>query len=131
MSFELQSVVYTALILMAVLMFQGGLVPRLQGFKWGLSSRDEPKEYSALQHRVSRTVANHLEGMAIYVPLILVAHLADVSTSLTTLGATLFVVGRALFAGFYIFGVPVARSGAWAISIAGIVLILIEVIKVF
>lgn len=131
MSFELQSVVYIALLLMGLLMFQGALVPRLQGFKWGLGSRDEPKDQSALQHRAARTVGNHLEGMAIFVPLILVAHLADVSTSLTTLGATLFIVGRVLFAGFYIFGVPVARSGAWGVSIIGIILILIELFKAF
>lgn len=131
MSFELQSVVYVVVLLFALLVFQGGLVPVTQGFKWGLGSRDEPQTPSAMQGRAARTVANQLEGMALYVPLILVAHLAGVSTQLTVSGAGLFLGGRIAFALCYLLGVPVLRSVAWAASIVGIVLILIELVKVF
>ncbi len=131
MSFELQSVVYVVMLLFALLVFQGGLVPLTHGFKWGLGSRDEPQLPSAMQGRAARTIANQLEGMAIYVPLLLVAHLAGVSTQLTVLGAGLFLGGRVAFALCYLLGVPVLRSLSWGVSVIGIVLILIELFKAF
>lgn len=131
MSFELQSVVYVVMLLFAVLVFQGSLVPRIHGFKWGLGSRDEAQAQSAMQGRAARTVANQLEGMAMYVPLILVAHVMGISTSLTVLGASLFLGGRIVFALCYLLGVPVLRSVAWGASVIGIVLILIELVRAF
>ena len=60
MGFELQAVVWTTVILTALIGFQGGLVPVNQGFVWGLGNRDEAREKTALQTRTARTVANHI-----------------------------------------------------------------------
>ena len=126
MSFELQATVWTSLILFALLLFQGALVPVVQGFGWGLGSRDAPRDATVLQGRAARTVANQMEGMMLFVPLVLVAHLAGISTGLTVWGAALYLGGRVLFAPLYLFGVPVLRSAAWGVSVTGIVLIAYE-----
>ena len=62
MGFELQAVVWTTVIIAALIGFQGGLVPIYQGFAWGLGNRDEAREKTDLQLRTARTVANHFEG---------------------------------------------------------------------
>ncbi len=131
MSFELQTAVWTTVILFVLLMFQGGLVPVVQGLKWGLGSRDGAHEKSALQGRVARTAANHIESMLLFLPLIMVAHLADVSTTLTVWGAGLYLAGRLAFAPFYLFGIPVLRSAAWTVAITGIALVGYEVFRAF
>lgn len=78
---------------------------------------------------MNRIVANHLEDMALFAPLVLVADLADISTPLTQLGAGLFVVGRAAFSVIYALGVPVLRSVAWGVGVAGLLLIATEIAR--
>lgn len=128
MAFELQAVGATTLILFLLLMYQGALVPIYQGFAWGLGSRDAPKDKTALQNRAARTVANHIEGMMLFVPLVLIVELADLSSSLTILGAWLYIIGRLAFAPFYLLGVPYLRSLVWGVAVGGIMLIGYEVL---
>ena len=123
MAFELQMVGVTTLILFILLNYQGALVPIYQGFSWGLGSRDEPKDKTALQNRTARTVANHIEGMMLFVPLVLIVELADLSSGLTVLGAGLYAAGRAAFAPLYLLGVAYLRSLAWGVSLLGIMLV--------
>ena len=129
MTFELVSLMGAVAILFLLLMFQGALVPLAQGFGWGLGSRDSEREATILQGRARRTIANHLEGLAMFAPVVIVAHLADVSTTLTVWGAGIFLIGRAAFAALYIAGVPVLRSLAWGVSITGLIMTAIPVIS--
>ena len=123
MAFELQIVAATTLILFLVIGVQGSLVPLTQGFGWGLGSRDEDVSKSVLQGRASRTVANQIEGMAIFIPLALIVVISDLSSDLTVLGATLYIAGRAAFAPLYLLGVPYLRTLAWTVSVIGILMI--------
>ena len=129
MAFELQTIVWTSIILLVLLAFQGLLIPLNQGVGWGLGSRDSKQEFSAIQGRAARTVANHIEGMLVFVPLILVVHIVELSSSLTLWGAALYLAGRIAFAFLYLGGVPVARSLAWAVSLTGIMLVGYEVVR--
>lgn len=123
MAFELQMVAAATFILFVLLMGQGALVPINQGLGWGLGSRDEAKERTGLQARYSRTIANHIEGMSLFVPLALVVVLADLSSTLTVWGAGIYLVGRLAFAPLYLLGVPYLRSLAWGVSITGVLMI--------
>ena len=129
MGFELQAVVWTTVILVTLIGFQGGLVPVNQGLAWGLGNRDEAREKTALQTRTARTVANHIEGMSVFVPLARVVAISDLSSTLTIWGAGLYLVGRVLFAPLYLVGVPYLRSLAWGVSLLGILLIGFEVVR--
>ena len=129
MGFELQMVLGTVLILFALLMFQGTLVPLNQGFGWGLGSRDAKQEYTDLQGRTSRTVANHVEGMLLFIPLVAIVELAGLSSALTALGAGIYLIGRVAFAPLYLMGVPYLRSLAWGVAVLGIMLVGFEVIR--
>ena len=123
MTIELQALFAAAVITLLLVFLQGGLQPAVHGFKWGLGPRDEPRDPTILQGRLSRILANHLEGMAMFVPLILIAQLGGISTPLTQLGAIVFVAGRAAFAVIYMLGIPVARSAAWGVALAGLLMI--------
>ena len=129
MGLELQAVVWTTVILAALIGFQGGLVPVFQGFAWGLGNRDEARAKTDLQSRTARTVANHIEGMMVFVPLALIVVISDLSSTLTVWGAGLYLLGRVLFAPLYLIGVPYLRSLVWGISLIGILMIGFEVVR--
>ena len=119
-----------AVILLAILLFvQGSLVPLEQGFRYGLGPRDEARPASRISDRFKRTIANHMEGLALYAPLALTAKILAISTPLTQLGAMLYLAGRVAFAVCYTLGVPVLRSVSWGISIIGILLVGYEVLQ--
>nr|WP_070958458.1 MAPEG family protein [Hyphomonas sp. Mor2] len=128
MSFELQMVVGSVAILLALLVLQGTLVPLNQGFGWGLGSRDSKQELTDMQGRAGRTVANHIEGMLLFVPLVMVVELASLSSPLTVWGAGIYLVGRLAFAPLYLFGVPYLRSLVWGGALTGILLVGFEVV---
>lgn len=120
---ELEVLLYTTILTFVLLAVQGAMTPIFHGFKWGLGSRDETKEPSVLQGRANRIVANHMEGMVLFIPLILMVHLLDLSSQTTSNGAWIFLISRALFALVYFLGIPVLRSLIWGISVAGLAMI--------
>lgn len=128
MTFELTMLFWAAVTLFVLLAVQGSLTPLTQGLSWGLGARDEPRELSVLQGRMKRVVANHIEGMAVFAVLIMVAHLAGVSTGLTQAGAAMFLGSRILFAVVYAGGLPVVRSLVWSLGAMGLILIGYEIL---
>lgn len=128
MTFELTMLVAAAVLTFFMVGFQGLLTPLNQGFGWGLGSRDEPRDVSALQGRAARTVSNQLEAMTVFVPLVVAAHLAGISTPLTVWGAGLFVAARAIYWPIYWAGIPVVRTIAWAAGGAGLIMIAIDLV---
>lgn len=129
MSIELQALFGAAAIMLTLVLVQGALIPATYGFKWGLGPRDEPREPTAILGRMKRIVANHVEAMAIFVPLILIVYFAGISTPLTQWGAILFVAARAAFAIIYAMGIPVLRSAAWGVGLTGLMMIGFELVR--
>lgn len=78
--------------------------------------------------RTKRALTNFIESMCMFAPLVLVAAATDSFSSLTALGAALFFWGRVAFAPAYWFGVPWVRTLVWFVSIAGILMILWELL---
>ena len=85
--------------------------------------------------RLKRVVANHIEGMAIFLPLVVAATLSGASTgdvdgslrwgttSTSALGAQVFAVSRLVHAVTYALGVPIVRSLAWFLGVGGLVMV--------
>ena len=129
MAFELKALLIAALILVLPILVQAVTTVLTQGIAWGLGTRDNAFDRSVLNGRATRAIANHLEAMAFFTPIVLVAYLAEVSTPFTQLGAALFAGGRLAFAVFYLLGVPVARTLVWTASTVGTFMIAWEVVN--
>ena len=65
-----------------------------------------------------------LESLAVFAIVVLVANAAGVTNERTVLGAQLFFGGRLAFALVYLAGIPWLRTAVWAVSIAGILLVM-------
>lgn len=94
--------------------------------KWNMGPRDEPKPpLTGMAARLVRAFANFRESFPLFAGAILAAYLAAKLGPLTLWGAAIYVSARAIYLPLYAFGVPVARSVAWLVSMVGIVMILV------
>ena len=73
--------------------------------------------------RAKRAHYNMLESLVVFAIVVIAAQLAGKANATTALGAALFFWGRLAYAIVYVVGVPWLRTGVWAVSLAGIVLI--------
>ena len=78
--------------------------------------------------RAKRAHANMVENLVLFAALVLAAQVAGKTNDMTALGAQLFFWARVAYAGIYLAGIVWIRTGAWAVSIAGLVLILLQLI---
>jgi uncharacterized MAPEG superfamily protein len=73
--------------------------------------------------RAERAHRNMLESLPLFIALVLIAHIAGKTDATTLLGAELFFWARLVHWLVYLAGIPWLRTGAWAVSFAGLILI--------
>lgn len=73
--------------------------------------------------RARRAHLNMLENLLVFAIVVLVAHAAGRANATTALGAALFFWARLAYAVIYVAGVPWLRTAAWAVALAGILLV--------
>ena len=66
--------------------------------------------------------------LVLFAILVLVAKATGKANDMTALGAELFFWGRLVHALIYLAGIPWLRTGAWAVSMVGLVLIFLQLI---
>ena len=120
MTFELTCLALSALLMFGQILVQavGSISSHKLGFLVG--PRDGMEDKTVLTGRARRANANLIEGLAMFTPLVRIAHVTGETSALTAAGAALFFWGRVVFAVTYYLGVPWVRTLAWAASIAGI-----------
>jgi uncharacterized MAPEG superfamily protein len=87
-----------------------------------------PPALPAWAQRAQRAHLNLLENLAPFAVLVLVAQAAGAANATTALGATIFFWARVVQAVVHIFGVPWLRTAAFAVSVAGMVMILLQIL---
>ena len=129
MSVELTMLVYSAALLLALVFIQANAGVRAQGVAAMAGPRDQLPPPKPFQARALRVVDNHREGLTIFAPIVLAAALAHVSNHWTVLGSQLFFYSRAAHAVLYLAAVPWVRPLAWAVGLAGTVMVLLAALK--
>lgn len=98
---------------------------RQYGTKWNLGARDEELPAPRpIVGRMARAQANFFETYPVMIAAVLIVSAAGLTNESTALGAMLWLGGRVLYLPLYALGVPYLRSLAWAVSLAGIVMVL-------
>jgi uncharacterized MAPEG superfamily protein len=78
--------------------------------------------------RAQRAHRNMLENFVLFATLVLVAQVAGKTNAMTALGAELFFWARLAYAVVYVAGVPWLRTGVWGVSVAGLILIFLQLV---
>ena len=112
-----------AQLLIAVLAAQAQVgLPALAG------NRDDMPALTGFAGRAQRAHLNMLENLVLFAALILVAQVTGHANAMTALGAHLFFWARLAYAAVYLAGMPWVRTGTWAVSMVGLVLILLQLV---
>lgn len=97
-------------------------LPRLAG------NREPLPELTGWAGRAQRAHRNMLETLVLFAALVIVAHMAGLNSDATVLGAQLFFWARLAYAVIYLVGIPWVRTAAWAVSMAGLVIIFLQLV---
>ena len=91
-------------------------------------NRDAVPPITGWAGRAQRAHSNMLENLVLFAILVLVAQVASRANATTALGAELFFWARLIYAVVYLIGIPWVRTGLWALSVVGLVLIFVQIV---
>lgn len=117
------SILYVAQILIAAL-----AADIQNGMAWGLGNREDIPDVPGWGGRAKRASVNMAESLLPFACLVLIAHGTDRLGELSVLGAQVFLISRLLYALLYVAGVKILRSLAYFGGLAGMVLIVIQIL---
>ena len=129
MTLELTYLVWSAAptVVMVVIAVSGAQLqvglPTLAG------NREDLPEITGWAGRARRAHANMLESLILFAILVLTAKAAGISNAMTLLGAQLFFWSRVAYAVIYIAGIPWVRTAAWGVSVVGLLLIFLQLVR--
>jgi uncharacterized MAPEG superfamily protein len=92
-------------------------------------NREGLPEITGWAGRARRAHANMLESLVLFAVLVLTAKAAGISNAMTLLGAQLFFWSRVAYAVIYVVGIPWVRTAAWAVSVVGLLLIFLQLVR--
>lgn len=128
MAIEISYLIASTGVFFVMIMVQALFTDIEHGLKSGASARDGVVDKTVRVARAKRANQNMIEGMMMFVPLILAAAFLGRLNAMTALGSALFFWSRLAYAPLYWFGVPWLRSAAWFVSIAGIALVFFQIL---
>lgn len=98
---------------------------RIAGMAWNMGNRETSPEFPAWIDRADRAQRNLLESLPLYFALAICLSSCGISNAYTQLGAWLFLGGRLAHAAIFIAGIPIIRTVAYAVAMAGLMLMAI------
>jgi uncharacterized MAPEG superfamily protein len=105
------------------------LANRQYGLKWAAGARDEPiAPPSPLVGRAQRALANLLETYPLFVAAVLAVAVTRRFDLWSLIGAHLYLWSRLAYLVLYLAGVPLARSLVWNFALAGILIVLAQLV---
>ena len=128
LSLELTMLVWATILYVVQIMLAALAADVQNGLAWGLGNRETIPAVEGWGGRAQRAHVNMAESLLPFACLVLVAYGTGRVGEWSTLGAEIFVVSRIAHALFYIGGVKVLRSLAYFGGIAGMILILVQIL---
>ena len=97
------------------------------GLPYAFSPRDEGRIVKGtVPARVTRAFYNLLETFVIFAALALALAATGKAGGIGAAGAWIWLIARIVYVPVYAAGIPILRTGVWAISVIGLVLMLIR-----
>ena len=79
--------------------------------------------------RANRAHHNMIENLVLFAALVLICAVTGKTNQTTLLGAQIFFWARVAYAAIYLAGIPWLRTGAWLVSIVGLLLIFLQLLS--
>ncbi len=127
---ELRMLVWSAVLLLGLILIQASAGLRANGTAAMAGNRDHLPPPTPFQARAKRVVANHIENLVVFAPLLLAALLSHQTGRWTALGAELFFWSRLVHGAVYLIGIPWVRTLAHAFTMTGIGFVILADLQV-
>jgi uncharacterized MAPEG superfamily protein len=125
MAIELKIAAFGAVLLLVHIFAAVHLKTKQYGRKWNVGARDEAlAPLSPVAGRLARAQANFQETFPIAIVALLGVVIAGRTTDWTALGGWIWLGARIIYLPLYAAGVPVVRTVAFVISLAGLGMVL-------
>jgi uncharacterized MAPEG superfamily protein len=89
-----------------------------------IGNREGFPEIKGWGGRAMRAHRNMIENQVLFAAAVLAVVAAGNTSGTTLLGAQIFFWGRVAYAAIFLAGVPWARTGAWTVSVIGLLMVL-------
>jgi uncharacterized MAPEG superfamily protein len=116
MTVELWMITAAAMLQFGLIATHGIYIFLHAGMAWGIGKRDTPMPTSDASRRIERSLLNNMESLAVFIPLLLTLHLANIASPLSQIVAASYLTARLAFALIYIANIPYIRTGVWLIG---------------
>jgi uncharacterized MAPEG superfamily protein len=93
-----------------------------------VGNREKFPELTGWAGRAHRAHNNMIQNLVLFAALVLAAVAAGRTNNMTLVGAELFLWARVAYAIVYLVGLPWVRTGVWAVSILGLILIFAQLL---
>ena len=128
MPIELQLLVWSALLAIVQMFIAVAGAQSQVSLPVLASNRERMPPLTGWALRAQRAHLNMLENLVVFAVFVLVANATGRLNDVTALGANLFFWGRLAYALVYVLGVPWVRTLLWTVSIAGLLVILSQLL---
>jgi len=130
MTTELAYLAWTLVLALVQILLPAMLRTSDTGVNYNVSARDtEGPPVGKVTRRLQRAQGNLFETLPVIAAGIVIAHIAGRNGALTWWGATLYFWARVVYLPVYAFGVPYIRTLVWLVSLIGIILILVAILR--
>jgi len=117
-----------ALLVLAHVSAHSLLLKAAVGNAWTIGPRDWPATPDPLTGRAERALRNLLETAPAFLALMLAVQWSWQDNMLATLGASVYMAGRAAYLPAYLSALPYLRTVCWLIASSGLAIMLIGVL---
>jgi len=125
MTVEIKMLACSIVLGLLYVMLAGALGIAERGLLWNLGNRDaEARPLAGAAARAGRASWNFLESFPFFAAAVLAVLITNRSSATTALGSQLYFWGRLVYLPVYVIGIPYLRTLIWAVSFAGLVLVL-------
>jgi uncharacterized MAPEG superfamily protein len=128
MKLEMYLVWAVALTVVQVLIAVAGAFMQV-GLMKLVGNREDMPKMTGWAGRAERAHLNMLQNLVLFMALVLVAVAMGKANEAVLLGAQLFFWGRVAYAVIYLAGLPWLRTLSWFVSVIGLVLIFLQLVK--
>ena len=130
MSVELVGLVVSVLLGLLHIVLASHAASFQRGYRWTAGPRDEPVvPLGGFAGRLARASANYLETFPYFAALSVASQASGPHGDWANWGVGLYLAGRVAYLPLYAFGVYLARSFAWQLATAGILVLCVGLFK--
>lgn len=125
MTTELTLLGWTLVLALVQIFLYAGMRTWETGLGYNMGARDDKAPpMRPVTARLQRAQANLFETLPLFAAAVLIAHVSGRFNADTVLGCQMFLAARVAYVPLYAFGVPLLRTVAWGVSIAGLLMVI-------